>query len=318
MFGARLIGSGLHADALAASCCCVQSIMSRTATKAFFRQRPLKEVGHTLHTPALIRAYTQQQQQHQRLQICHHHHLYRRTMPRPLWALPNQRQLSSRRNNNRRKVDDNALLLNEHLIAELFKKKKQGRVSADTYQVRLVVDQGRGKKSHGGDGTDDHGAASTPKTQITTVNEAIAISHELALDLVEVALHQDPPVIKAVDFDRWLYEQKKRERQAATKKKREGGGAISDRPLKEFKFRAGIADHDLERKTNDMIDYLGKGHAIRVTLTARRHMLNADEGAITTTFERVKELVGDQAVEVRGMKANERKSYGSLLLHPKK
>ena len=126
------------------------------------------------------------------------------------------------------------------------------------------------------------------------------------------------PVIKAVYFDVWLYDQKKKERRAASLKKTEGGGAISDRPLKEFKFRAGIADHDLERKTNNMIKYFKKGHAIRVTLTARKWMLAKDEQAITTTFERVRELLGDRAVEARGMKANDRKSYGSLLLHPNK
>ena len=98
----------------------------------------------------------------------------------------------------------------------------------------------------------------------------------------------------------------------------EGGGAISDRPLKEFKFRAGIADHDLERKANNMLQYLSKGHAIRVTLTARQRSLNEDAQAISTTLDRVKELIGDKAVEVRGMKANERKSYGNLLLHPNK
>ena len=67
-----------------------------------------------------------------------------------------------------------------------------------------------------------------------------------------------------------------------------------------------------------MIKYIEKGHAIRVTLTARKWMLAKDEQAITTTFERVRELLGDRAVEARGMKANDRKSYGSLLLHPNK
>ena len=65
-----------------------------------------------------------------------------------------------------------------------------------------------------------------------------------------------------------------------------------------------------------MIKYLKKGHAIRVTLTARYKSLNQDADAISTTLERVKELVGDLAIEARGMKANDRKSYGSLLFHP--
>jgi len=214
-------------------------------------------------------------------------------------------------------------LLNEHLIAALFKKKKRGDASADTYEVRLIVDRGKNKNM---DDDDDHedgvgggpSSSSAPASQITTVDAAITLSHDLSLDLMEVNLSQIPPVIKAVDFDKHLYELKKKERKNITKKKKEGGGAISDRPLKEFKFRAGIDDHDLKRKTDNMRGYLEKGHAIRVTLTARKHMLNADEGAIVTTLERVKELVGELAVEARALKANERKSYGSLLMHPKK
>lgn len=233
-----------------------------------------------------------------------------------------QRQLSSRprpKRGGKKKIDPNAPLLNEHLIAELFNKMKGnvGRnISADTYEVRLIVDQGFQKESD--EEGEETGGKPNVTTEVVTLNKAISIAHEHALDLMEVTIHQSPPVIKAVDFDKFLYDQKKKQSKAATKKKREGGGAISDRPLKEFKFRAGIADHDLERKANNMIKYLEKGHAIRVTLTARMRSLREDAAAIDTTLDRVKELVGDRAVEARGMKANDRKSYGSLLLHPSK
>lgn len=210
--------------------------------------------------------------------------------------------------------------------------KKGNTISANTFEVRLIVDRGFDKKkieeSSSDDDSDDDESSSESKsgttipkdvtTQIVTLNEAISISHEHHLDLMAVTLQQTPPVLKAVDYDKFLYEQKKKASKATSQKKKEGGGAISDRPLKEFKFRAGIADHDLERKTNNMLKYLDKGHAIRVTLTARQRSLNEDAMAIETTLDRVKELVGDRAVEARGMKANDRKSYGSLLLHPNK
>jgi translation initiation factor IF-3 len=266
------------------------------------------------------------------------------------------RNFASKRNNKRGRSnnnksphnDENAPLLNEHLIAELFNQMNIGKsgdgagggggvkISADTFEVRLIVDAGRGKKgSNNDDNTDDadgdsnnnnssnKSSSSSNDTQIVTLNEAINMSHELSLDLMEVTLKQDPPVIKAVSYDKWLYDQKKKlsKKKPSDRKKKgggEGGGAISDRPLKEFKFRAGIADHDLERKANNMLQYLSKGHAIRVTLTARQRSLNEDAQAISTTLDRVKELIGDKAVEVRGMKANERKSYGNLLLHPNK
>ena len=259
--------------------------------------------------------------------LSHHHHGKQQQQQ-------TNRQFASKRkqkgrNNKAQKIDENAPLLNEHLVAELFNEinKKEGgaaaaKVSADTFQVRLIIDAGRdGKKKKGNndDNSDSSSSSSSSpnnETRIVTLNEAINISHELSLDLMEVTLKQDPPVIKAVDYDKWLYDQKKK----LSKKDSGsgGGGAISDRPLKEFKFRAGIADHDLERKTNNMLKYLGKGHAIRVTLTARQRSLNEDAQAISTTLDRVKELIGDRAVEVRGMRANDRLSYGNLLFHPPK
>jgi translation initiation factor IF-3 len=160
-------------------------------------------------------------------------------------------------------------------------------------------------------------SSSSQSSEVTTLNHAITIAHEYELDLMEVTLQVYPPVIKAVNYDKYVYEQRRKQSKAiSSKKKKGGGGAISDRPTKEYKFRAGIADHDLKRKTRDMIEYLEAGHAVRVTLTARQRSLNEDGNAITTTLERVKELLGDKAVEARGMRANDRNSHGSLLFHP--
>jgi translation initiation factor IF-3 len=224
------------------------------------------------------------------------------------------RRLATNRKPSKSKKDDNAPLLNEHLIAELLQKKQPsgGNITADSFEVRLIVDLGRtGKKDV--DDEENQAQTTTPTTQIVTIKEAISIAHNHSLDLMEVSLKGEPPVIKALDFDKFLYQQKRKESKSKSK---DGGGSISDKPVKEFKFRAGIADHDLERKATNMINYLTKGHAVRVTLTARQRMLKEDTDAINTTLDRVKELVGDKAVEVRGMKSNERGSYGTLLLHP--
>jgi translation initiation factor IF-3 len=161
-------------------------------------------------------------------------------------------------------------------------------------------------------------STSSSTAQLTTLDKAITIAHEYSLDLIGITLSCYPPVIKAVNYDRHVYELKKRLSKVTSTKKKEGKGAISDRSLKEYKFRAGIAHHDLVRKTSNMIKYLEKGHAIRVTLTARQRSIKEDADAISTTLDRVRELVGDKAIEVKKLTANERNSYGSLLLHPAK
>jgi hypothetical protein len=46
--------------------------------------------------------------------------------------------------------------------------------------------------------------------------------------------------------------------------------------------------------------------------------LKDNANAICTMLKRVRELVGDRAVKARGLKSNNRNSYGTLLLHPSK
>ena len=226
------------------------------------------------------------------------------------------RSASTQRRGSKSKKDDNAPLLNEHLIAELLQKKPGS--SANAYEVRLILDTGRNSNKRSTENESEHDDETTeeapvPTTQIVTIDKAISIAHDHSLDLMEVTLKGDPPVVKALDFEKFLYQQKKKESKSKSKP---GGGSISDKPLKEFKFRAGIAEHDLLRKAKNMIGYLEKGHAVRVTLTARMKMLREDTAAIKTTLDRVKELVGDKGVEAKALQANERGSYGNLLMHP--
>ena len=65
-----------------------------------------------------------------------------------------------------------------------------------------------------------------------------------------------------------------------------------------------------------MIGYLGRGHAMRVTLMARQRSLKDNVDAIRTMLERVRELLGGRAMEAGGVNSNDRNSYGTLLLHP--
>ncbi len=77
-----------------------------------------------------------------------------------------------------------------------------------------------------------------------------------------------------------------------------------DHPLKEYKSRAGIAEHGLVMKANGMMEYFGREIAVRVPLTARQRSLKDNATAILTTLKRVRKLVGARAVEACRMKSN--------------
>jgi len=193
-------------------------------------------------------------------------------------------------------------LRNEHLVRFLLKSKKSS--SADSVQVRLAVDKGAG---------------SPPETNVVTLQSAMDTSNDLGLDLMEISLNQDIPVIKALDYSRLLFEKSKQSKSAAGGK-RKGGmkGKQSGLAVKEFKFKAGIADNDLERKAENMIKYLVKGHHCQVTIIASRFRLREDAAAGATTLGRVREILGEYVLEPKNRKGNEKYSTMKFEPNPKK
>ena len=68
----------------------------------------------------------------------------------------------------------------------------------------------------------------------------MAKSEELGLDLVEISPKADPPVCKIIDYKKFLYEQKKREKVMKAK--------ASKVVVKEIRFGPNTDDHDYEFK----------------------------------------------------------------------
>jgi len=143
-------------------------------------------------------------------------------------------------------------------------------------------------------------------------------SNGLGLDLMEVSLRQDIPVIKAVDYSRLLFEKSKQSKSTGGgkqkgKKGKGGGGGLA---MKEFKFKAGIADNDLERKAENMIKYLVKGHRCQVTIIASRFRLRQDAAASAITLDRVRDILGEHVLEPKNKKRNEAGTYTTMQFEP--
>lgn len=193
-------------------------------------------------------------------------------------------------------------LRNEHLVRFLLKSKKAS--SADSVQVRLVVDKGAG---------------SPPETDVASLQSAIDTANDLGLDLMEISLKQDIPVIKALDYSRLLFEKSKQSKSSGGGKQKggkKGKGGSGGLAVKEFKFKAGIADNDLERKAENMIKYLVKGHRCQVTIIASRFRLREDAAASATTLDRVRDILGEYVMEPKNKKGNEAGTYTTMQFEP--
>ena len=119
--------------------------------------------------------------------------------------------------------------------------------------------------------------------------DATRMAREKGLDLVEVAPQAQPPVCRIMDFNRFKYEQQRRDREA--KKKHHIA------KLKEVKFKPHIEEHDYQVKLGMLRRFLGRGDKAKVTLVFRgRELAHVDIGR--RVLERVaQDLAGIGLVE---------------------
>lgn len=103
--------------------------------------------------------------------------------------------------------------------------------------------------------------------------DALKLAQEAELDLVEVAPNLTPPVCKIVDYAKYTYEQKKKER----------AHRVAKKEMKEFKFSPVIDIHDKETRVRRAKEFLNDGHSVRLTM--ERKGRQAPELAKQTFFD---------------------------------
>ena len=92
-------------------------------------------------------------------------------------------------------------------------------------------------------------------------SDALRLARERGLDLVEVAPQTSPPVCRIMDFNKFRYEEQRREREA--KKKHHVA------KLKEVKFKPRIEAHDYQVKLRRLKTFLMRGDQAKVTMVYR-------------------------------------------------
>lgn len=94
---------------------------------------------------------------------------------------------------------------------------------------------------------------------IVTRNEAIRQSQETSLDLVEIAPNAQPPVVKLIDFKKFLYQEEKKKREERKKTQRIG-------ETKEIRLGPYTDEHDLKVKLAIGQKFLQEGDKLRIVV----------------------------------------------------
>lgn len=92
--------------------------------------------------------------------------------------------------------------------------------------------------------------------QVIATSQAIKMAEEQGLDLVEISPNAEPPVCKILDYKKFLYEKKKREKEIKAKAQKT--------EVKEIRFSPNTDEHDLDFKKKHAIKFLQEGAKVKI------------------------------------------------------
>lgn len=111
--------------------------------------------------------------------------------------------------------------------------------------------------------------------------DAFKLAQEKGLDLIVIAENTKPPVAKILDFNKYLYEERKKASAAKTKSKKS--------ELKELRLSSTIGEWEFNIRVRRAKEFLSRGNRVKISLKLQgRKMEHPEIG-----FEKVKKFISD-------------------------
>ena len=108
---------------------------------------------------------------------------------------------------------------------------------------------------------------------VYTIQEAIHMADEQGLDLIEISPNAVPPVCKILDYQKFLYQQKKRQKEQKAKS--------TKIVVKEIRFGPQTDDHDYNFKLKHAIGFLNEGAKVKAYVFFKgRSILFKEQGEV--------------------------------------
>jgi translation initiation factor IF-3 len=144
-------------------------------------------------------------------------------------------------------------------------------------------------------------------SKIISTREALILAEESELDLVMVSPTAKPPVCRIMDYNKFLYEQAKKLKEAKKNQK-----VIE---IKEVRLSATIEDHDIEIKAKNANKFISNGDKVKVSIRFRGRQNNY-RSIGNKVFERFLTKVSEDAVVEKSPQLEGRNMF--MVLGPKK
>lgn len=128
---------------------------------------------------------------------------------------------------------------------------------------------------------------------VVSLSEALQMADELGMDLVEIAAKADPPVCRIIEYSKFKYEQKKREKANKAKQHKV--------ELKEIRFGPNTDEHDFQFKLRHAEKFLQEGNKLKAYVHFRGRMI----------------VYKDRGRDVLDRFAEELEPHGKIEMYPK-
>ncbi len=141
---------------------------------------------------------------------------------------------------------------------------------------------------------------------ILDIRQALELAQQQELDLVEISPNADPPVCRIVDYSKFKYEQKKKQKELKSKQIKV--------VIKEIRFSPTTDDHDYDFKLKHAINFLKEGSKVKAYVQfSGREIVFKDQG-----FNLLKRFMSD--LEEHGKLESEARLEGrrmNIIIAPK-
>lgn len=111
------------------------------------------------------------------------------------------------------------------------------------------------------------------ESAVMSTREAILLAEEKGLDLVEISPNAAPPVCRIIDYSKFLYQQKKRQKEMKAKQVKI--------EVKEIRFGPQTDDHDYNFKLKYAKEFLSEGNKVKAYVFFKgRSILFKEQGEV--------------------------------------
>ena len=111
------------------------------------------------------------------------------------------------------------------------------------------------------------------ETALMSIQDALKLADQMELDLVEISPNADPPVCRIVDYQKFLYQQKKKQKEIKAK--------TAKVVVKEIRFGPNTDDHDYNFKLKHAMKFLEEGAKVRAYVFFKgRSILFKEQGEL--------------------------------------